>query len=317
MSESLFPEHEWDFVDIAVERVKTAWRFHSHMNPDGKPMEMCFSGGKDSTALFFVCKRASEELGIPMGDMFKVKYNVTNIDPPEVVQFVRKMKESYPFIEFIHPKKTFWQLIVENRMPPTRQRRYCCKLIKESTNLKGGYTFTGVRRAESTARSARRGFETSEVLKKDRILFNDNGDDRRETEYCMQQNAYICNPIIDWTEENVWNFIRSNGYPYCKLYDEGWQRVGCIGCPLSGDELRRKQFERWPGYKRQFIRTFDKMVCAIHRNIENGRPWTGPFEVFTDGQDAFDWWMHDPSFKERRNYVPGMDGSLFDEEADT
>ena len=311
MENSLFPEHEWDFVTQAVERVKTAWMFHQHMNPDGKPMELCFSGGKDSTALFYVCKKAAEELGIPMGDMFIAKYNVTNIDPPEVVRFVKQMQKEYPFIVFQHPKKTFWQLVIDNRMPPSRTRRYCCKLMKEKTNLKGGYTLTGVRRAESSNRAGRKGFETSSEDKENRILLNDNGADRRETEYCMQQNAYICNPIIDWTEENVWDFIKSNNYPYCSLYDEGWARVGCIGCPLIGDELRRKQFERWPNYKKQFIRTFDKMVAEIHKNIENGKEWQAPFEVFKDGQDAFDWWMHDPVFWERRKKAD--EHSLFGE----
>lgn len=304
----LIPEEEFSFIDRAVDRVKMAWKFHQHMNPDGKPMHLAFSGGKDSTCLFYVCKRASEELGIPMGDMFLVRYNVTNIDPPEVVRFIRKMKEEYPFIEMVHPKTTMWQMIIDNKRPPTRTRRYCCRLLKEVTNIKGGYTFTGVRRAESEGRSGRNGFETSAKYKEDRILLNDNGVERRESEYCMQEQAYICNPIIDWTEEDVWTFIRKENLPYCELYDEGWKRVGCIGCPLCDDSYRVKQFERWPGYKKQFIRTFDKMVQNI--DTEN---WKAPFSPFIDGQDVFDYWMHDPAFKQRRNYDPSKSSGLFAE----
>jgi len=304
----LFADEEFKYVERAVDRVKLAWKFHSHMNPDGKPMHLAFSGGKDSTCLFYVCKKASEDLGIPMGEMFLVRYNVTNIDPPEVVHFIKQMQKEYPFIELSHPDKNVWKLIIDNKMPPTRMRRYCCRLIKEAKNPRGCYTLTGVRRAESEGRSGRRGFETAAKKKEDRILLNDNGDERRETEYCMQQNAYICNPIIDWTEDDVWNFIRSENLPYCSLYDEGWKRVGCIGCPLCDDPYRAKQFERWPKYKEQYIRTFDKMVQKIDKDN-----WKAPFSVFEDGQDVFDWWMHNPVFWQRRH---SPEGTLFNEEDD-
>lgn len=296
----LIPEMGAEYIQRSVERVKTAWQFHQHMNPDGKPMLLAFSGGKDSTSLFFICKKAAEQLGIPMERMCHVRYNVTNIDPPEVVHHIRYMKSIYPFIEIMHPEKTMWEIIREERIPPTRQTRYCCRLIKEERGIVGGYTLTGVRRAESKSRSNRRGFETSAKYKRDRILLNDNGDDRRASEYCMQKQMYICNPIIDWSEDDVWNFIRSENLPYCKLYDEGWERVGCIGCPLTWDKYRKRQFERWPGYKAQYIRTFDKVVKDIHRDIEEGKPWNYEWEVFRDGQDMFDWWMHDPIFWQRR-----------------
>lgn len=93
MEELLFPEHEWDYVNRAVERVKLAWGFHRMMNPDGRKMLLAFSGGKDSICLFFVCKRASEELGIPMEQMFHVQYNITCVDPPPPVGMVREGNE--------------------------------------------------------------------------------------------------------------------------------------------------------------------------------------------------------------------------------
>ena len=310
---SLLPEMDMQYVQVAVDRVKTAWTFHHYMNPGGKPMHLAFSGGKDSTCLFYVCKRAAQELGLPMEQMFHVRYNVTNIDPPEVVQFVRNvMKKEYPFIELRKPRTNMWKLIVEQGMPPTRATRYCCRILKDTTNIKGGYTLTGVRRAESEHRGGRRGFETVAKYKKDRILLNDNGDDRRVSEYCMQKRAYICNPIIDWTDDDVWRFIRTEKLPYCSLYDEGWQRVGCIGCPLANDRERVRQFERWPGFKKQFIRTFDKMVEAIRASGN----WDAPFEMFHDGQDAFDWWMHDPAFRQRRSFFQETGNELFMEDDD-
>lgn len=246
MTETLFPELDWEFVDVAVERVKLAWQFHQHMNLDGTPMHLAFSGGKDSICLFFVCKRASEELGLPMEQMFSIEYNVAGIDPPELVYFIRDFKKTYPFIKLNFPRKTMWQLIVDNKKPPTRMARYCCAKLKESATLKNGYNLTGVRRAESVKRSGKRGFKVRSSSKKSVILLNDNGDERNVNEYCMQKKAYICNPIIDWSEDDVWAFIRHNNLPYCKLYDEGFKRLGCIGCPLASVDARKRGLDRYP-----------------------------------------------------------------------
>ena len=241
MSENLlFPEHEWDYVNMAVERVKTAWMFHHHMNQDGKPMLLAFSGGKDSICLFHVCKRASEELNMPMEKMFHVQYNLTTVDPPELVYFIREMKKTFPFIEIHRPKNNMWKLIEEHSFPPTRQMRYCCKELKETATIKGGYCLTGVRHAESKQRSERTPYEVRGTTKNNRILLNDNDVERRETEFCMQKNTYICNPIIDWTDDDVWHFIKGFNLPYCKLYDMGFKRLGCIGCPLSTERERER-----------------------------------------------------------------------------
>ena len=284
MENSLFPEHEWDYVDRAVERVKLAWMFHRHMNPDGKPMQMAFSGGKDSICLFFVCKKASEELGIPMEQMFHVQYNVTNVDPPPLVRFIRDtMKKEYPFIEMHHSKKTMWKLIAERKMPPTRIVRYCCSDLKEVSQIKGGYTLTGVRRAESIKRSARSSFEALGKTRKEAIFLDDNTENRRVDEYCMQRNAYTCNPIIDWSDEDVWKYIKGNNLPYCSLYDEGWKRIGCIGCPLAPIKEREKEFATFPKYAKCYKRAFQRMLD--NREDKEQIEWK-------TGEEVFEWWMY-------------------------
>ena len=296
---SLLPEYDFVYVDKAVERVKTAWMFHHHMNPDGKPMLMAFSGGKDSICLFFVCKRAAEELGIPMEQMFTVQYNITTVDPPELVQFIRGLKKDYPFIVLHHPKKTMWQLIIDNRSVPRQLFRFCCAELKETSHLVGGYTLTGVRRAESVRRSARKGFEINGKTRKDVVLLNDNAEDRRESEYCMQKSAYICNPIIDWSDEDVWNFIRKENLPYCKLYDEGFTRLGCIGCPMGSVEQKRMQFKRWPGYERAYKRAITRMLDKL--------PAKSRLKSMTT-DELFDWWV------ENRSLNAKQDEQLFSEE---
>lgn len=281
---SLMPEHEWDYVTNSVERVKLAWLLNCQI--EGKRMVLAFSGGKDSICLFFVCKQASEELGIPMEDMFEVQYNITTVDPPELVQFVRQMKKDYPFIQMIHPKKTMWQLIVEKHLPPLRQTRYCCAELKETHAVKGGYTLTGVRRAESAKRAERGAFEKkgktlAESVRTDEVfLSNDNTEDRRESEFCQRKATHFCNPIIDWSDDDVWHFIKGKNLPYCKLYDEGFLRLGCIGCPMAPTREREREFARWPGFKKCYIRAFGRMIDNM------------PTRNWKDADEVFDWWLH-------------------------
>lgn len=92
----------------------------------------------------------------------------------------------------------------------------------------------------------------------------------------------ILNPIIDWTEEDVWEFIKTYNVPYCKLYDEGFKRLGCIGCPMAGDK-RIREFEKYPKIKEAYIRAFQRMV---DKRKEDGMEC-----VWNTGQEVFDWWM--------------------------
>ena len=223
MTEDLFGR---DYVDVSVERVRQAYQFSQSLGL-GK-LYVCFSGGKDSVAVYGVCKRA---FGDKLLDCCDFEYNVTNVDPPDLVYFIRK---EYPFVHFNLPKETMWQLIVKKKMPPTRLLRYCCAELKERGGT-GRFCITGVRWAESVRRKKTRGtFEDfGKTSSEKRILNADNDEDRRELEHCIPKQKYICNPIVDWSNEDVWNFIRMDSIPYCSLYDKGWKRLGCIGCPMA------------------------------------------------------------------------------------
>lgn len=286
MENLLFPEHEWDYVNRAVERVKLAWGFHRMMNPNGRKMLLAFSGGKDSICLFFVCKRASEELGIPMEQMFHVQYNITCVDPPPLVWFVREMKKEYSFITIHHPKETMWKLIEKKKMPPTRIVRYCCSNLKEISDIKGGYTLTGVRHAESSKRAGRESIEIKGKTKSEAIYLGDNVENERDIRYCMQTESYMCNPIIDWSDEDVWKFIKGNNLPYCSLYDEGWERIGCIGCPMAPTKQREFEFSQFPKFAECYKRAFGKM---LDRYTEEER---AKRSLWKDAEDVFHWWMY-------------------------
>lgn len=287
MEELLFPEHEWDYVNRAVERVKLAWGFHRMMNPDGRKMLLAFSGGKDSICLFFVCKRASEELGIPMEQMFHVQYNITCVDPPPLVRFIRDvMKKQYPFIEIHHPNETMWKLIAKKKMPPTRLVRYCCANLKEVSNVKGGYTLTGVRHAESVKRAKRESIEIIGKTRKEAVYLGDNMAEERENRYCMQTESYVCNPIIDWSDEDVWHYIKGKGLPYCSLYDEGWKRLGCIGCPMAPVKQREFEFSQFPKFEDCYKRAFAKMLATYSEEEKEKR------SLWRNADEVFNWWIY-------------------------
>ncbi len=78
----------------------------------------------------------------------------------------------------------------------------------------------------------------------------------------------MVNPLVDWTDEEVWEYIHQQNLPYCELYDQGYTRIGCIGCPLAGAEKMKRDFERYPKYRDNYIRAFDRMIKAHPNEIK-------------------------------------------------
>ena len=214
----LFPIE--DKIERAIQNLKMFEETALRMNPDG--YYLAFSGGKDSQAIFHLAQMA--------GVKFTAHYHVTTVDPPELVHFIRK---EYPEVSMEKPEESMWKLIIKKGFPPTRKVRYCCSELKERGG-EGRFVITGVRWAESRKRKNRglaeiRGAESAKVL----LLNNDNDEKRRLIESCVMKGKRVLNPIIDWTDEEVWSFIYHYVHRYCCLYDEGFTRIGCIGCPLA------------------------------------------------------------------------------------
>ena len=105
------------------------------------------------------------------------------------------------------------------------------------------------------------------------MLRLDNRENARIVEMCYKNHTTLINPIIDWTTDEVWEFLKEYKIPYCCLYDEGFKRLGCIGCPMGSIEQRRYELERWPKYKELYMIAFQKMIDNRGGQNETAEGW--------------------------------------------
>lgn len=221
-----------------------------------------FSGGKDSQTLYHMMQL----LKLPMHAYF----SPTSIDPPENIRFIKTM---YPEVEFVKITENIFDLFRRMKVLPSMRIRYCCAYFKEKGG-EGKVVCTGVRKAESVRRSKRSEIEVSgrkfsghmdefedwqekRIRKKIKNLNQDQFSDAKQTEVrCISgKDKILLNPIIEWSEEDVWEFLNKVvEVPHCELYDEGYTRIGCIGCPMATTKNQIKQFKRWPHVKEKWIR---------------------------------------------------------------
>ena len=257
-----------DKVQMAIDRIKNFDPISNGLMDE--PYFVAYSGGKDSD-----CIRILFELS---GVRYDLAHNHTTVDAPETVRYIR----SIPGVYISYPEISMWALIVKKRMPPTRIVRYCCEVLKERGGH-GRFVATGVRWAESTKRRARNSLEIVARSQKNRLILNaDNDQHRRQFETCAVQGKRVLNPIIDWTDAEVWEFLHHHGCRSNPLYERGYKRVGCIGCPMAGGKRQIAEFERYPKYKAAYICAFERMILSRR---EAGLPAT-----WETGEDVFDWW---------------------------
>lgn len=290
-----------DLEKTAIERIKTASQMA--LNYYGQPLLVADSGGKDSA----ICRELVRRSGVP----HEIMHNLTTADAPQTVYYVRERfrvaEESGILCMINHPyyrgqRVSMWSLIPIKKIPPTRLARYCCEVLKEGSGV-GRFIVTGVRWAESRKRKEGRGiYETFTKSKGQRIILNNDNDDRRRLfESCQMKSKHVCNPIVDWSDRDVWDYIHAEKIPLNPLYQMGFFRVGCIGCPMAGKQ-RYQEFAIFPTYEHAYRRAFEKMLLARKqdgRDDRNGR--------WTDADAVFRWWMEEP-------YIPGQYEMLLNEE---
>lgn len=244
-------------VDLAIRTIQF-WEYKAlELDPDG--YYLGFSGGKDSVVLYSLAQRS--------GVQFAAHYHVTTIDPPELVKFIRA---EYPEVIWDRPKKGALLRNIPTEGLPTRRLRWCCKQYKEGGGT-GLMKLLGIRAAESGHRA--NNWKTLTVWRRG--------------------GGYVLNPILHWTDQDVWEYIHQNGIKYCSLYDEGFHRLGCVGCPMAGRKGRLAEFARWPkleaAWKKACKKFWERRAGKINRK---GKEWFGSAH-FSCWEELWEWWLSD------------------------
>lgn len=208
--------------------------------PQDGDIEISYSGGKDSDVILELTKMA----GIP----YRAIYKNTTIDPPGTISHAREMGA-----EVIHPQKTFFELISEKGFP-SRFVRFCCSTLKEYKIC--DRAIQGIRRSESLKRA----------------------ENYKEPEMCRVYSAkekvkqYL--PILEWTDQDVEEFIKERNIKCHPLYYRGGQfdvtqRLGCMGCPLASRKKRIQFFKDNPRWLKAWIRAGQKWYTS--EKYQNGK----------------------------------------------
>jgi phosphoadenosine phosphosulfate reductase len=211
---------------------------------------VAFSGGKDSCVIKQLC--------IDAGVKFDAHYGQTTIDPPELVYFI---KQYHKDVIWEKPKKPYLVRLIEKGFP-LRQSRWCCKEYKEQGGS-GRSVVTGIRAAESAKRAKRNMVEVSHTDHTKKFL----------------------NVIIDWEDVDVWDYIHESKIPYCKLYDEGWKRLGCLFCPMATKGRKLWEVGQYPRFALAFIKAFQ---CLKDNRTAKG---LHSCDEWANGTDMFNWYI--------------------------
>ena len=266
-----------ELIDIAIGKIQrmesTALRYSE------KGFIVAFSGGKDSQVVLKLAELAKVK--------FEGIYNLTTIDPPENVLFIR---HHYPNVKIMRPKLTFSQLVAKKGLLPSRQKRYCCAVLKESYGA-GRVVLTGVRRSESQNRADR--MDVNIRTRRRHPQWTDGSEDdfykyQETVVQCLKgKDKLILNPIIDWSQSDVWQFIKLYNLPVNPVYKMGCTRVGCVLCPLSSIEAKRFEIKMWPKLADRWFRVFVRDRRAFVK--KSGRDKWGSLS----DTEAFSCYLHE------------------------
>lgn len=288
-------------LESRIEEAKDILKLGSEMSLQyyKKPLVIAYSGGKDSD----VCVGLALETGIP----FEVVHSITTVDAPQTNRHVNQVFQQLTdagikcekHIPVYKGEKTNMWKLIEMKGPPTRVIRYCCSVLKEAT-IPNRMITMGVRAKESVGRKDREAFEVIGKTKKDALRYThshakevyEEAQTLPEIYDCTlitkaKQNKILsCNPIIHWSDNDVWDYLREREREINPFYSLGFTRCGCIGCPLSGD-TRYKEFALFPHIECLYKKAFGKY---LERRKENGWVNKGHWE---DAESMFKWWMQD------------------------
>lgn len=175
---------------------------------------VAFSGGKDSMVLLDIVRQEME--GLP------VLFTDTSVQFEETYSFIEDVEERWGLD--LHTAKREWDedLWAEDKAA-------CCYRLKVEPfndlvqDLDLEAVFVGIRRDEHPARAKAQYFDhLGAATHISRIAWD----------------HWRVHPLLDWTEEDIWAYIRENDLPYHPLYDSGYRSLGCEPCTMPSDTER-------------------------------------------------------------------------------
>lgn len=196
-------------------------------------------------SIVYACSFGAE--GIVLIDLIsKVKKDAeivfldTDLHFPETYELINKVKRRYPELQ-IKMKKPDLTLEEQGQQYGSalwkRQPDQCCfiRKIKPLEDALSGATawVSGLRREQSPSRA-----KTNFVNKDERFT-----------------SVKVC-PLIHWTWDNVWDYIRVNDLDYNELHDKGYPSIGCIPCTSMVEDGGDSRDGRWSG--------LNKTECGLH-----------------------------------------------------
>ena len=218
----------------------------------GEPLEIAYSGGKDSDVILELAKMSGIE--------YRAIYRNTTIDPPLTIKHVIDNG-----VEIRRPKETFFSLM-KRKGYPSSFRRFCCEVLKEykiSNN-----SVMGIRKCESVKRAKMYTEPTACRI------------------YGSKKNhVNAIYPILDWSDEDELEFIGERGIKLHPLYyrEDGTiditRRLGCMCCPLKYFKKRLQDFKQYPGMVKAYIHCGNEFLRSRPESKVKGQ-YSNVYEYF-------------------------------------
>jgi phosphoadenosine phosphosulfate reductase len=200
---------------LQIEKEAIAFIQYTSQNYD-LPNVVAFSGGKDSLAVLLLARKALSE------QSFHVMFINTGIEFPETAENVSDVVsefglENQLLVKDVDKDQFFRVLDLYGFV--ARDYRVCCKTVKLGPTSQlidehfpnGCLSYIGQRRYESH---------------------------RRAASHRVWRNPWVPNqvgasPIHNWTALMIWLYLFQEEAPYNPLYEQGFERIGCMFCPAS------------------------------------------------------------------------------------
>jgi len=213
----------------------------------GRIPVVSFSGGKDSTVISILVRKALGKDEIPH------IFSDTTIEFPDTYEYFNLCRDLWPTIPWhVTASPNDWFEMCDLFRPPSRFLPWCCSVFKTSGVFEihrrdfprsSILNFQGIRAVESSLRRRLPRLHHSKKV---------------STEICAE-------PIFYWKDIHVWLYLLANKIPFNQAYRKGCLRVGCLYCPHQSEyqqtiseSLYPEKMKQWRDYICDFATSLDK-----------------------------------------------------------